>query len=315
MSMRTRAGKKISLTNYEELLAVPTIEGASDIPLDQLHEFKGHPFHVVDDEAMDELVESIKAKGVLSPAIARKRPEGGFELISGHRRTHAARRAGLDKIPVFVKDYSDDEAVCIMVDSNIQRERILPSEKAFALKMKMDAMRKQGSRQDLTSRQNDGKLNSRTNKTSRQNGEKLTSGFVGQEFGMSSRQVDRYIRLTHLLPELLLLVDQEKIKVTNAVEISFLSVDVQKQVLAYIKNGHSLTKNIIMQLRNCDTDTTDSAEVDKILHGQTKPVEIRQIVLTNRELGKYFPNQVTEKEIKRQIIHLLDEWKARGVRV
>ncbi len=312
MSMRTRAGKKIFLTNYEELLAVPTIEGASDIPLDQLHEFKGHPFHVVDDEAMDELVESIKAKGVLSPAIARKRPEGGFELISGHRRTHAARRAGLDKIPVFVKDYSDDEAVCIMVDSNIQRERILPSEKAFALKMKMDAMRKQGSRQDLTSRQNDGKLNSRTNKTSRQNGEKLTSGFVGQEFGMSSRQVDRYIRLTHLLPELLLLVDQEKIKVTNAVEISFLSVDVQKQVLAYIKNGHSLTKNIIMQLRNCDTDTTDSAEVDKILHGQTKPVEIRQIVLTNRELGKYFPNQVTEKEIKRQIIHLLDEWKARG---
>lgn len=312
MSMRTRAGKKISLTNYEELLAVPTIEGASDIPLDQLHEFKGHPFHVVDDEAMDELVESIKAKGVLSPAIARKRPEGGFELISGHRRTHAARRAGLDKIPVFVKDYSDDEAVCIMVDSNIQRERILPSEKAFALKMKMDAMRKQGSRQDLTSRQNDGKLNSRTNKTSRQNGEKLTSGFVGQEFGMSSRQVDRYIRLTHLLPELLLLVDQEKIKVTNAVEISFLSVDVQKQVLAYIKNGHSLTKNIIIQLRNCDTDTTDSAEVDKILHGQTKPVEIRQIVLTNRELGKYFPNQVTEKEIKRQIIHLLDEWKARG---
>ena len=312
MSMRTRAGKKISLTNYEELLAVPTIEGASDIPLDQLHEFKGHPFHVVDDEAMDELVESIKAKGVLSPAIARKRPEGGFELISGHRRTHAARRAGLDKIPVFVKDYSDDEAVCIMVDSNIQRERILPSEKAFALKMKLDAMRKQGSSQDLTSRQNDGKLNSRTNQTSRQNGEKLTSGFVGQEFGMSSRQVDRYIRLTHLLPELLLLVDQEKIKVTNAVEISFLSVDVQKQVLAYIKNGHSLTKNIIMQLRNCDTDTTDSAEVDKILHGQTKPVEIRQIVLTNRELGKYFPNQVTEKEIKRQIIHLLDEWKARG---
>lgn len=199
-----------------------------------------------------------------------------------------------------------------MVDSNIQRERILPSEKAFALKMKMDAMRKQGSRTDLTSRQNDGKLNSRTNKTSRQNGEKLTSGFVGQEFGMSSRQVDRYIRLTHLLPELLSLVDQEKIKVTNAVEISFLSVDVQKQVLAYIKNGHSLTKNKIMQLRNCDTDTTDSAEVDKILHGQTKPVEIRQIVLTNRELGKYFPKQVTEKEIKKQIIHLLDEWKARG---
>ena len=248
MSMRTRAGKKISLTNYEELLAVPTIEGASDIPLDQLHEFKGHPFHVVDDEAMDELVESIKAKGVLSPAIARKRPEGGFELISGHRRTHAARRAGLDKIPVFVKDYSDDEAVCIMVDSNIQRERILPSEKAFALKMKMDAMRHQGFRSDLTSDQNE------LRSTSDQNGPKLMSNQIGL----------------------------------------------------------SLSKYNIMQLRNCDTDTTDSAVVDKILHGQTKPVEIRQIVLTNRELGKYFPNQVTEKEIKRQIIHLLDEWKARG---
>ena len=306
MSMRTRAGKKISLTNYEELLAVPIIEGASDIPLDQLHEFKGHPFHVVDDEAMDELVESIKAKGVLSPAIARKRPEGGFELISGHRRTHAARRAGLDKIPVFIKDYSDDEAVCIMVDSNIQRERILPSEKAFALKMKMDAMKHQGFRSDLISDQNDLKS------TLDHKGLKLTTDVIGKDYGMSSSQVKRYIRLTHLLPELLLLVDQEKIKVTNAVEISFLSVDVQKQVLAYIKNGHSLTKNIIMQLRNCDTDTTDSAEVDKILHGQTKPVEIRQIVLTNRELGKYFPNQVTEKEIKRQIIHLLDEWKARG---
>lgn len=306
MSMRTRAGKKISLTNYEELLAVPTIEGASDIPLDQLHEFKGHPFHVVDDEAMDELVESIKAKGVLSPAIARKRPEGGFELISGHRRTHAARRAGLDKIPVFVKGYSDDEAVCIMVDSNIQRERILPSEKAFALKMKMDAMKHQGFRSDLISDQNDLKS------TLDQKGLKLTTDVIGKDYGMSSSQVKRYIRLTHLLPELLLLVDQEKIKVTNAVEISFLSVDVQKQVLAYIKNGHSLTKNKIMQLRNFDTDTTDSAEVDKILHGQTKPVEIRQIVLTNRELGKYFPNQVTEKEVKRQIIHLLDEWKARG---
>lgn len=306
MSMRTRAGKKISLTNYEELLAVPTIEGASDIPLDQLHEFKGHPFHVVDDEAMDELVESIKAKGVLSPAIARKRPEGGFELISGHRRTHAARRAGLDKIPVFVKDYSDDEAVCIMVDSNIQRERILPSEKAFALKMKMDAMRHQGFRSDLTSDQNE------LRSTSDQNGPKLMSNQIGMMYGMSSSQVKRYIRLTHLLPELLLMVDQEKIKVTNAVEISFLSVDVQKQVLDYIKNGHSLTKNKIMQLRNCDTDTTDSAEVDKILHGQAKSVEIRQIVLTNRELGKYFPEQVTEKEVKRQIIQLLDEWKARG---
>ena len=193
-----------------------------------------------------------------------------------------------------------------MVDSNIQRERILPSEKAFALKMKMDAMKHQGFRSDLISDQNDLKS------TLDQKGLKLTTDVIGKDYGMSSSQVKRYIRLTHLMPELLLLVDQEKIKVTNAVEISFLSVDVQKQVLDYIKNGHSLTKNKIMQLRNCDTDTTNSAEVDKILHGQTKPVEIRQIVLTNKELEKYFQEQVTEKEVKRQIIHLLDEWKARG---
>lgn len=306
MSMRTRTGKKISLTNYEELLAVPTIEGASDIPLDQLHEFKGHPFRVVDDEAMDELVKSIQTMGVLTPAIARKRPEGGFELISGHRRTHAAKRAGLDKIPVFVKDYSDDEAVCIMVDSNVQREEILPSEKAFALKMKMDAMKHQGFRSDLISDQNEPKS------TSDQNGLKLTTDVIGKEYGMSSSQVKRYIRLTHLLPDLLELVDKGKIKLTNAVEVSFLSVDVQKQILAYIKDGNLLTKNKIMQLRDYDTGTTDINEVNKILNGQMKPATVRQVILNDKELSKYFPKQVTTEQIKKQIVWLLDDWKARG---
>ena len=276
------------------------------VPLSQLHPHPQNPFAVRDDSAMQELKESVSQNGVLVPAIARPRAEGGYELIAGHRRKHACEQAGQDSMPVIVLNLNDDEAVIQLVDSNIQREDILPSERARAYKMKMDAMRHQGFRSDLTSDQNE------LRSTSDQNGPKLMSNQIGMMYGMSSSQVKRYIRLTHLLPELLSLVDQEKIKVTNAVEISFLSVDVQKQVLAYIKNGHSLTKNKIMQLRNCDTDTTDSAEVDKILHGQTKPVEIRQIVLTNRELGKYFPNQVTEKEIKRQIIHLLDEWKARG---
>ena len=276
------------------------------VPLSQLHPHPQNPFAVRDDPAMQELKESVSQNGVLVPAIARPRAEGGYELIAGHRRKHACEQAGQDSMPVIVLNLNDDEAVIQLVDSNIQREDILPSERARAYKMKMDAMRHQGFRSDLTSDQNE------LRSTSDQNGPKLMSNQIGMMYGMSSSQVKRYIRLTHLLPELLSLVDQEKIKVTNAVEISFLSVDVQKQVLAYIKNGHSLTKNKIMQLRNCDTDTTDSAEVDKILHGQTKPVEIRQIVLTNRELGKYFPNQVTEKEIKRQIIHLLDEWKARG---
>lgn len=297
MSMRTRSGKKVSLTNYEELLSVPTIEGASDIPLDQLHEFKGHPFHVVDDEEMEQLVESIRQNGVLSPAIARKRPEGGFELISGHRRTHAAKRAGLEKIPVFVKDYTDDEAVCIMVDSNIQREKILPSEKAFALKMKMDAMKHQGSRMDLTSRQV---------------GVKLTSCQVGMELGISSRQVNRFIRLTYLIPELLSLVDNNTIKLTNAVELSYLSKDIQTIVLNYIQQGNKVTKNKICQLRNLETGTTDLEEVYRILNNETKEPETRQVILTDKEIAKYFTNNETQQQIHRQILHLLEEWKAKG---
>ena len=190
--MKTRPGQKVKLTSYDELLAVPTIEGAMDIPLDQLHEFKNHPFHVVDDAAMDELVESIKKNGILSPAIARKRPEGGYELISGHRRKHAAELAGLEKMPVFVKELSDDEATIIMVDANIQREEILPSERAFAFKMKMEAMSHQGV-------------------TSDHNGPKLSTSKIGKENGMSGTQVKRYIRLTELIPELLELVDKKKI--------------------------------------------------------------------------------------------------------
>ena len=310
--MKNRSGEKIKLASIDELLGVVNEESAMEIEISKIHPFKNHPFKVLDDEKMQDLVESVKINGVLTPVLLRMDENEDYEMVSGHRRMHAAQLAGLTTIPAIVRELSDDDAIVAMVDANIQREELLPSEKAFAYKMKMDAMRKQGSRTDLTPRQNDEELADKTNQSSRQKGGKLTSSFVGQEFGMSSRQVDRYIRLTHLLPELLLLVDQEKIKVTNAVEISFLSVDVQKKVLDYIKNGHSLTKNKIMQLRNCDTDTTDSAEVDKILHGQAKSVEIRQIVLTNRELGKYFPEQVTEKEVKRQIIHLLDEWKARG---
>ena len=214
--MRTRSGQKVKLTSYEELLAVPTIEGASDIPLDQLHEFRDHPFHVVDDEAMLELVESIKKNGILSPAIARKRPEGGFELISGHRRRRAAQLAGLDKMPVFVKELSDDEATIIMVDANIQREEILPSERAFAFKMKMEAMSHQGV-------------------TSDHNGPKLSTSKIGKENGMSGTQVKRYIRLTELIPELLELVDKKKISFVNGVELSFLSKSIQQIVLEYIK--------------------------------------------------------------------------------
>lgn len=198
--MKTRSGKPVHLIGYEELLSVPTIAGASDIPLEQLHEFKNHPFHVVEDEAMMELVESIKANGILSPAIARKRPEGGFELISGHRRRHAAKLAGLEKMPVFVKEMTDDEATIVMVDANIQREEILPSERAFAFKMKMEAMKHQG----VTSGHNVPKQKRTTSghNVPKLNDARHTAEMIGSEFGITGRQVKRYIRLTFLIPEL-----------------------------------------------------------------------------------------------------------------
>lgn len=289
--MRTRSGQKISLTSYEELLAVPTVDGASDIPLDQLHEFKNHPFHVVDDEAMAELVESIKKNGILTPAIARKRPEGGFELISGHRRRHAAKLAGLDKMPVFVKDLTDDEATIIMVDANIQREEILPSERAFAFKMKMEALSHQGV-------------------TSDRRGPKLTTSEIGKESGISSTQVKRYLRLTELIPELLKLVDIKKVTIMNAVELSFLQPKLQQMVYDYIKQGKSLSKDKIARLRkiNCDEESKYLEEANEILYEVTGVVKQVYFSLTETQIASYFPKGYKKQQMEDVILTLLDQW-------
>ena len=289
--MRTRSGQKISLTSYEELLAVPTVDGASDIPLDQLHEFKNHPFHVVDDEAMVELVESIKKNGILTPAIARKRSEGGFELISGHRRRHAAKLAGLDKMPVFVKDLTDDEATIIMVDANIQREEILPSERAFAFKMKMEALSHQGV-------------------TSDRRGPKLTTSEIGKESGISSTQVKRYLRLTELIPELLKLVDIKKVTIMNAVELSFLQPKLQQMVYDYIKKGKSLSKDKIARLRkiNCDEESNYLEEANEILYEVTGVVKQVYFSLTETQIASYFPKGYKKQQMEDVILTLLDQW-------
>lgn len=304
--MRTRSGQKVKLTSYEELLAVPTIEGASDIPLDQLHEFKDHPFHVVDDEAMLELVESIKKNGILSPAIARKRPEGGFELISGHRRRHAAQLAGLDKMPVFVKELSDDEATIIMVDANIQREEILPSERAFAFKMKMEAMSHQG----VTSGHDVPKLdktvggNSSTVKEGR-----LSCDIIGEESGISGRQVKRYIRLTELIPKLLDLVDNKKISFVNGVELSFLSQDIQQIVFDYIKQGKKLTKDKIAKLRKIEgTEEEQIESANAILYEVTGTVKQVYFSLTDTQIASYFPQGYSRQQMEEVILTLLDQW-------
>ncbi len=300
--MKTRSGQKVKLTSYDELLAVPTIEGAMDIPLDQLHEFKNHPFHVVDDAAMEELVESIKKNGVLSPAIARKRPEGGFELISGHRRKHAAELAGLEKMPVFVKELTDDEATIIMVDANIQREEILPSERAFAFKMKMEALSHQG----VTCGHDVHKLNKNCEI---QDVDRKTREEIGKNNGMSGRQVQRYIRLTELIPELLNLVDNKKITFVNAVEFSFLVTEVQKIVYDYILKGKKIAKDKVERLRKIDGTVEEQVnKANEILYEVKGTVKQVYFSLTETQIASYFPEGYSKQKMEEVILSLLDQW-------
>lgn len=312
--MKTRSGKPVHLIGYEELLSVPTIAGASDIPLEQLHEFKNHPFHVVEDEAMMELVESIKTNGILSPAIARRRPEGGFELISGHRRKHAAKLAGLEKMPVFVKEMTDDEAVIVMVDSNIQREEILPSERAFAFKMKMEAMKHQG----VTSGHNVPKKKKSTSGhyVPKSNDANHTAEMIGSEFGITGRQVKRYIRLTYLIPELLELLDMKKLTFINAVDISFFPEDAQREIYDYISKKNKLTKEKIGKIKNAFSTNEDLSvdEIRAILYEKSNTVKQVYFSLTETQIASYFPKGYTMQQMEEVILTLLDEWSKKEKR-
>ena len=228
--------EKIHFESVEELLGAPvTKDGTEEIRIDQILPFENHPFKVLDDDRMQELVESIKANGVLSPVIVRPDDEGTYEMISGHRRMHAAKLAGLSTVPAIVKEMTDDEAVILMVDANIQREEILPSERAFAFKMKNEALRRQGNRTDLTSGHNV---------------PKLSADAIGEESGMTGRQVKRYIRLTELIPEMLDLVDQKKVSFVLGVDISFFDKDLQKWLYEYIRENGFLKPDQIAALKN-----------------------------------------------------------------
>ena len=312
--MKTRSGKPVHLIGYEELLSVPTIAGASDIPLEQLHEFKNHPFHVVEDEAMMELVDSIKTNGILSPAIARRRPEGGFELISGHRRKHAAKLAGLEKMPVFVKEMTDDEAVIVMVDANIQREEILPSERAFAFKMKMEAMKHQG----VTSGHNVPKQKKSTSGhyVPKSNDANHTAEMIGSEFGITGRQVKRYIRLTYLIPELLELLDMKKLAFINAVDISFSPEDAQREIYDYISKKNKLTKEKIGKIKNAFSTNEDLSvdEIRAILYEKSNTIKQVYFSLTETQIASYFPKGYTMQQMEEVILTLLDEWSKKEKR-
>ena len=274
-------------------------EQVQQIPIGELFPFKNHPFKVLDDESMQRTVESVEQYGVLSPLIARPRPEGGYEIISGHRRQHAAQLAGLETLPVIVRNMDDDAAVLLMVDSNLQRESILPSERAFAYKMKLEALKNQGARSDLTCGQIGHKLN----------GAKARD-IVADESGDNARNVQRFIRLTNLVPELLDMVDEKKIAFNPAVELSYLDESQQRDFLEAMndtQNAPSLSQ--AQRLKKLAQEGHFSYDVAFAVMGEEKKDEMDKVVIKNDTLRKYFPRSYTPKQMEDTIIKLLEQWQ------
>ncbi|MDY4769499.1 MAG: ParB/RepB/Spo0J family partition protein [Lachnospiraceae bacterium] len=315
-----KKGLNVSLQSYDDIFSTEEsrqtdkLEHVQQIPLEELHPFKNHPFKVIDDESMLRTVESIAQFGVLSPAIARPSPDGGYELISGHRRHHAAELAGLASLPVIIRDMDDDAATILMVDSNLQREQILPSERAQAYKMKLEAVKRQGERRDLTSGQLGPKLGTRSNQ------------IVADEAGESVKQVQRYIRLTNLIPELLDKVDNKEIAFNPAVELSYLSEKQQQDFLEAMTIADappSLSQ--AQRIKKLSQDTSSDNDPSKpdgacsleamcgILEEQKKP-DLTHVTLKTDVLRKYFPKSYTPKQMEDTIIKLLDQWQKKKKR-
>lgn len=302
-----KKGVNISLSSYDDIFSTEESrkeakqERVQEISLSELHPFEGHPFRVVDDEDMVKTVESIKEYGVLTPAIVRPDPDGGYEIISGHRRHHASELAGKDTMPVIVRDMDDDAAIILMVDSNLQRETILPSERAFAYRMKLDAIKHQGNRADLTSRQVGEKLLSVTK--------------VGIDANESERQVHRYIRLTELIPELLGMVDEKKIAFNPAVELSYLEKEEQKDFLEamdYAQATPSLSQAQRIKKLSQDGECTLDAMCEVM--NEIKKGELEKVTLKSDVLRKYFPKSYTNKQMEEKIIQLLEQWQKKRER-
>ena len=276
-------------------------EQVQQIPIAELHPFTNHPFKVLDDESMQRTVESVEQYGVLSPLIARPRPEGGYEIISGHRRQHAAQLAGLETLPVIVRQMDDNAAVLLMVDSNLQRENILPSERAFAYKMKLEALKRQGARSDLTSDQL---------------GQKLWSvEQLANDAGESKTQIQRFIRLTNLIPELLDMVDEKKIAFNPAVELSYLDEAQQRDFLEAMEdtqNAPSLSQ--AQRLKKLALEGHFSYDVAFAVMGEAKKDELDKVVIKNETLRKYFPRSYTPKQMEDTIIKLLEQWQRKRQR-
>ena len=294
--MKNRSGEKIKLASIDELLGVVNEESAMEIEISKIHPFKNHPFKVLDDEKMQDLVESVRINGVLTPVLLRMDDNEEYEMVSGHRRMHAAQLAGLTTIPAIVRELSDDDAIVAMVDANIQREELLPSEKAFAYKMKLEAMKRQGVRTDLTLSQNETKLRS--------------DEVLSKQVGESRAQVQRFVRLTELIPELLDLVDNKKLQFTVAVDISYIDKEVQEWIYEYISDTGFIKPKQIATLRNQLNDgPINQIQMLTIFNNCVMAKKVsRSLTFSEKKLTKYFPDDYTDKDMEQVIESLLEKW-------
>lgn len=300
--MKQRSGEKIKLTSFNDLMGISEGESSVELEIKKIVPFQNHPFKVKDDEKMEELIESIRLQGILTPVLVRPDEEDGYEMISGHRRMHAAQRLGLETIPAIVKEMTDDESTIAMVNANIQREELLPSERAFAYKMKMDALKRQGSRRDLTCGQNGHKLI----------GVK-TRDLIAEGSNDSARSIQRYIRLTELIPELLDMVDEKRLGFTIAVDISYISHEVQKWLYEYIRENGVIKPEQIAKLReHLENNKINQMEMILLLNSSLKGrIPSKKVTLSEKKLYKYFPAHYSASEMEGVIVTLLEEWKQR----
>ena len=304
------SAKKIELASVDDLFSTEEgrqdakLEKIQEIPLSELHPFKNHPFKVKDDEAMMETADSIKQYGVLVPAIARPDPEGGYELVAGHRRHRASELAEKETMPVIVRDLDDDAATIIMVDSNLQRESLLPSERAFAYKMKLDAMKHQGERVDLTCSQVGNKLEG-----------KKSSEILAEQVGQSKNQIFRYIRLTDLIPELLDMVDEKKIALNPAYELSFLKKEEQVDLLDAVDSEQATPSlSQAQRLKKYSQEGHLTLDMMRVIMGEEKKSDLDRVTFTSDTLRKYFPKSYTPQRMQETIIKLLEAWQKKRQR-
>ena len=296
--MKSKSADKIKMPSIDELLGVSGEESATDIEISRIHSFANHPFKVLDDDKMDDLVESIKQNGVLTPVLVRPDKNNSYEMISGHRRMHAAIKAGLETIPAIVRDIEDDEAIVIMVDANIQREELLPSEKAFAYKMKLGAMKRQAGRPP--------KNNSCQNGTNLRSDEEL-----GNLVGESARSIQRYIRLTELIPDLLDYVDKKRLQFTVAVDISYIDKEIQTWLFEYIKENGTVKAVQVAALRTALEvgPMTQAKMISILVNSQPGRKQEQKIILSEKKLRNFFSEKYTAEDMESVILELLDQWK------